>query len=224
MASTKSTSTGKQLIISFLSIRKAIGILGIALPLILLFGSFLLDDCEQIQGSISAYYYTAMRNAFVGILCAVSFYLFSYKGYDRIDRILSGLCGLASLGVAFLPTSVDPPLTSCVNELVEGSMISTLHFLSALVFFATSAYVSIFQFTKGSAAPTAQKLKRNSVYKLCGIIMILCILTIGLYTAVLRNQFPMLVELKPICWLEAAMLWAFGISWLVKGEFLLEDA
>jgi hypothetical protein len=30
--------------------------------------------------------------------------------------------------------------------------------------------------------------------------------------------------IKPIFWLETIMLWAFGVSWLVKGEFLLEDA
>lgn len=223
MTPTNSASTSEQLIISFLSIRKAIGILGIALPVVLLIGSFLLNDCNEIQGSISAYYYTVMRNGFVGILCAVSFYLFSYNGYDKKDRILSGLCGLASLGVAFLPTSVDPPLTNCVNELVEGSVISSMHFLSALGFFSISAYVSIFQFTKGSSKPTAQKLMRNRVYRACGITMILCIVSIGLYTGVLKNQFPKLIDLNPIFWLETIALWAFGISWLVKGEFLLED-
>lgn len=224
MPPAKSASKSEQLIISFLSIRKAIGILGIALPIVLLLGTFILNDCDEIQGSISAYYYTVMRNAFVGILCAVSFYLFSYKGYDKKDRILSGLCGLASLGVAFLPTSVDPPLTNCVSEIVEGSIISTLHFLSALAFFSLSAYVSIFQFTQGGLAPTTQKLKRNSVYRICGIVMIVCILLIGLYTGLLKKQFPGLVDLNPIFWLETFALWAFGISWLVKGEFLLEDS
>ncbi len=223
MAASKSAKASEQLIISFLSIRKAIGVLGISLPLVLLFGSFLLDNCEQIQGSISAYYYTVMRNAFVGILCAVSFYLFSYKGYDRGDRILSGLCGLSSLGVAFLPTSVDPPLSTCVNEIVANSIISSLHFLAAFVFFATSAYVSIVQFTKGSPRPTPQKLRRNKVYKICGTVMIFCLITIGMYTAILKEHIPSLVGLRPIFWLETIMLWAFGISWLVKGEFLLED-
>lgn len=224
MAPAKSASRSEQLIISFLSIRKAIGILGIALPIVLLVGTFLLNDCDQIQGSISAYYYTVMRNAFVGILCAVSFYLFSYNGYDTKDRILSGFCGLASLGVAFLPTSVDPPLTNCVNEVVAGSIISTMHFLSALAFFSISAYVSLFQFTKGSSSPTAQKLRRNRVYRICGIVMIFCIIAIGLYTAVLKEQIPGLVKLNPIFWLETFALWGFGISWLVKGEFLLEDS
>ncbi len=219
----QNSSRSEQLIISFLSIRKAIGILGIALPIVLLLGSFILSDCQEVQGSISAYYYTVMRNVFVGILCAVSFYLFSYNGYDKTDRILSCFCGLASLGVAFLPTSVDPPLSSCVTKIVEGSIISTIHFLSALAFFSISAYVSIFQFTKGSSSPTNQKLKRNTVYRACGIVMVLCIVTIGLYTAILKEQFPSLIDLNPIFWLETFALWGFGISWLVKGEFLLED-
>ncbi len=214
---------GDQLIISFLSIRKAIGILGIALPFALLFGSFVIDKCDQIQGSISAYYYTEVRNIFVGILSAVSFYLFSYNGYDKNDRILSALCGLASLGVAFLPTSVEEPLSNCVTILVKDSYISYLHFFSAAAFFLLSAYVSIFLFTKGSPNPTPQKLKRNKVYKCCGYIMIVCILSIFLYTIILKKAYPFLIECKPIFWLESIALWAYGSSWLVKGEGLLVD-
>jgi len=213
----------EQLIISFLSIRKAIGILGLALPILLLLGSFIIGDCDQIQGSISAYYYTSVRNIFVGILCAVSFYLFSYNGYDQKDRILSAMCGLCSLGIAFLPTSVDPPLTNCVTQLVEDSMISNLHFFFAGSFFLLSAYISINQFTLGSPTPTKQKLKRNRVYRQCGYVMILSIVLIGIYTVILRDKFPELVNLKPIFWLESIALWAYGASWLVKGEFLLAD-
>ena len=220
----ESQTKSEQLIISFLSIRKAIGILGIALPFALLFGSLLIDNCDQIQGSISAYYYTKVRNVFVGILCAVAFYLFSYKGYDKKDRILSALCGLSSLGVAFLPTSVDPPLSNCVNQLVADSMVSNLHFLSAGVFFSLSAYISIKQFTLGSSNPTPQKLKRNSVFRWCGYIMILCLVLIGLYAGFFQERYPDIQTLKPVFWLETFALWAYGTSWLVKGEALLADA
>ena len=58
-------------IISYYTMRRAIGVLGITLPLILLAGSFLLGDCKEVQGSISTYYYTNMRNIFVGFNCAV---------------------------------------------------------------------------------------------------------------------------------------------------------
>ncbi len=224
MSSTPGRSTNEQLIISFLSIRKAIGILGLVLPFALLFGTLLLKDCDEIQGSISAYYYTDMRNVFVGILSVVAFYLFSYNGYDRKDRILSAFCGLASLGVAFLPTSVVPPLTACVNEEVPDSIISTFHFISAAGFFLISAYVSIVQFTKGSPSPTSQKLKRNMAYRSAGVVMIFCIVLIGIYIALLEHKYPNLATFKPIFWLETFALWAFGISWLIKGEFLLEDS
>ncbi len=224
MSTNQVSSKNEQLIISFLSIRKAIGILGIALPLVLLIGTIVLNDCQEIQGSISAYYYTDMRNVLVGILSAVAFYLFSYRGYDKKDRILSAICGLASLGVAFLPTSVEPPLTACVNELVEDSIISTLHFVSAGVFFLMSAYISIVQFTKGSRLPTPQKLKRNNIYRLAGIIMILSIAVIVIYITWLEHSYPHLAIYKPVFWLETFALWAFGISWLVKGEFILEDS
>jgi len=219
----ESKSQSEQLIISFLSIRKAIGILGIALPFALLFGSVLIDNCDQIQGSISAYYYTEVRNIFVGILCAVSFYLFSYNGYDKKDRVLSALCGLSSLGVAFLPTSVDPPLSNCVTQLIEDSMVSNFHFLFAGLFFSLSAYISIQQFTLGRPKPTLKKLQRNRVYKWCGYIMILCLILIGLYTTILHERFPELQVFKPIFWLETIALWAYGTSWLVKGEALLAD-
>ena len=32
-----------------------------------------------------------------------------------------------------------------------------------------------------------------------------------------------LAAFKPVCWLEAAALWAFGVSWFVKGETILTD-
>lgn len=219
-----SKSKNEQLVISFLSIRKAIGILGIALPIALLFGSLVLNDCDQVQGSISAYYYTVMRNIFVGILCVVAFYLFSYNGYNKKDRLLSGLSGLCSLGVAILPTSVDPPLSKCVTEIVESSMVSNLHFIFAAAFFLLSAYISINQFTLGSPRPTVQKLMRNRVYRLCGFIMIGCIASIGIYLGFLKELYPAILDYKPIFWLESIALWAFGTSWLVKGEFLLTDS
>jgi hypothetical protein len=30
-------------------------------------------------------------------------------------------------------------------------------------------------------------------------------------------------KFKPVFWMETLALWAFGISWLVKGQLLLKD-
>ena len=32
-----------------------------------------------------------------------------------------------------------------------------------------------------------------------------------------------LSDIEPVFWLESLALWAFGISWLVKGGLLLKD-
>jgi hypothetical protein len=33
-----------------------------------------------------------------------------------------------------------------------------------------------------------------------------------------------IAAIKPVFWLESLALWAFGISWFVKGETLWRDA
>jgi hypothetical protein len=58
-------------VLSYKDLRKAIGIIGIALPIGLLIGKPLVDGGGTL-GSISAYYYSGMRNYFVGIMCALA--------------------------------------------------------------------------------------------------------------------------------------------------------
>jgi hypothetical protein len=67
------------LVLSYLGLRKAVGIIGLALPFVLAFGKILLQS-PGIQDSISAYYYTDMGNVFVGSLCAIGVFLMSTRG------------------------------------------------------------------------------------------------------------------------------------------------
>jgi hypothetical protein len=80
-----------------------VGIIGLALPIALLVGKPLVDGGDML-GSISAYYYTEMRNYFVGTLCALAVFLFSYR-YAPRDNFLSTLASLFALGVVFFPTT-----------------------------------------------------------------------------------------------------------------------
>ena len=91
----------QQLVISYLTLRKAVGILGILLPVVLAIGVPIISNCNIIQDSISDYYFTKMGSVFVGTLYAVGLFLFSYKGYERKDSIASKLACLFALGVAF---------------------------------------------------------------------------------------------------------------------------
>lgn len=71
------------LLLSYKQLRLIPGLLGIALPIILVVWGFFLCECIDIQDSISDYYSLRTRDALVGILLAVGVFLFTYKGYER---------------------------------------------------------------------------------------------------------------------------------------------
>ena len=199
---------------SYLALRKAIGVLGISLPVILPLGVFLVGSDDAWQPTISDYVDTVMGDVFVGILFAIGVFLYFYVGYDRepdqppylpSDRLASNLGGLFALGVALFPT------TSAVG-FVQG-----VHTVSAVLLFVTLAYFALWQFTKtGDEEPTPEKLMRNRIYRICGITILVCIALIGIHGWLLRDTG--LNDLNPVFWLEAIAMWAFGIAWFVKGE------
>ena len=210
------------LIISYLTLRKAIGILGITLPAILWIGSLLLGNCDHIQASVSHYYYTIMGDVFVGILCAVAIFLLSYKGYDKLDNITSNAAGVFALCIAFFPTSSNTDILCSILQLSDNEVRIYAHFILAALFFCTLAFISIFLFTKSSGHKTPEKIMRNKVFRICGVVILVSIFLIFLTDNVswLANK---LTKYNPVFWLEWCALAAFGISWLTKGELLLAD-
>ena len=211
------------LLIHYLTLRKSVGLLGIFLPLVLIFGVKFITNCHTLQDSISDYYYTKMGHYMTGTLCAVSLFLFSYKGYEKKDLLAGRTASLLALGVAFFPCSNFYPLSECkVLELKGNETINIIHFGSAALLFLAFAYFSFFLFTKSSGHPTKKKKQRNVIYRICGITILSCIILIFLYSVIpaLHEQFK---NYKPIFWLEAIALEAFGLSWLTKGEALLPD-
>ncbi|MBE7174155.1 MAG: DUF998 domain-containing protein [Williamsia sp.] len=200
------------LIISYLTLRKVVGLLGVSLVPVMVLGSFLFDRTTYIQISVSAYYYTDMRNPMIGILCGIAMFLLSYHGYKWYDSLASKLAGVFALCIAFFPTS---------DTSSKEDIISKLHYLTAGLFFAILAGMSIFLFTKSSGNMTAEKKKRNRIYRICGIVMAVSVAGIpvgGIPAIHERIKF-----IKPTLILETLALASFGFSWLTKGEFLLKD-
>jgi hypothetical protein len=204
------------LVLSYLGLRKAIGIIGIALPFVLIIGKWLLES-SGIQPSISDYYYTVMRGVFVGSLCAIGVFMMSYRGYDKRDDIAGDLACIFSIAVALFPTTPDQNPT-CIDKLV-----GYVHYASAAAFFLTLAYfcLVLFRKTDPTKPMTRQKRQRNGVYFACGSIILACIALLLLNAIFLRGT-P-IEQLKPIFWLEAIAVLSFGVSWLTKGEAILKD-
>ena len=217
----KNQGNGNSMVISYLTLRTAIGILGVALPIVVSVGALVIFR-TGLQGSISGYYYTGMRNVLVGTLWATGFFLLSYKGYQPIDNILSNFACLAAVGIALFPTT---PPTGATNQQV---IIGWFHLGFAGIFFGILIVFCLHLFTMTDTSdPTRQKLQRNIVYRVCGYSMIAFIALLVIYS-VLENVLPKqsiaaLAALHPIYWLEAFSLVAFGVSWLTKGEAILKD-
>jgi len=216
-------NAGSSLVISYMTLRKMVGYLGILLPVLMVAGGELMPPGE-VRDSISAYYYSNMRDLFVALLCMVGVFLYSYKGYDWIDDLLTSLSGLFALGVALFPTRSEESIPIAVGILQLNDFVSSfVHYTCAVLLFVSLASMSTFLFTR-TADPrtmTSQKKARNHVYRVCGAIMFAALLLCGVFSLpALKSAAPpyLLLGGETIC------LWAFGISWLVKGEAILSDA
>lgn len=210
------SNNDQTLAFSYLSLRRTIGILGVLLPFVLSIGLMIFHQ-EGIQSSISYYYHTGMGDVFVGAVCVIGFFLLSYKGYDEVDDIAGNLAFCFAIGLALFPTHEDPGNTTWVGN---------VHIICAALFFLTLSYFSLCLFTKSkpNIKISKEKALRNEVFVVCGWLMIICVVLIGIiHIPALSEVLNILREYNPVFWLEAIAIVAFGISWLTKGEAILND-
>src|SRR3954471_7887019 len=80
----------RTLVISYLGVRRAIGAVGLLLPVLLGPVGWLVFGIE-IQDNMSSYYHTLLRDVFVGALCTIGVFLFCYRGYDWIESWTANL-------------------------------------------------------------------------------------------------------------------------------------
>lgn len=193
----------------FKRIRNLIGFLGMVLPWLALISTFIYGKFNNLPSefwynySISGTYYVSPVLA--GILTAASIVLICYKGYDWRDELITTISGIFGLVIVLFP---------CASILESGrvglfqldmNISNIIHNIAAAIFFILLAINSLFLFTLGDSN-TKQKKKRNLIYRICGIGMVISALLI---------LFPIPGKFFIA---EAIALTFFGISWLVKGE------
>jgi hypothetical protein len=214
----------RSIIISYISLRRLIGILGMLLPFICIAGGTVFASLP-VQPSISLYYYTNMRDFYIGLLIGVSLFFITYEGYEIIDNIITSAIGLAGLGISFFPClptggSSHPAGIFQVNAVTAN----TVHVVCAAVFFSLLAVNSIFLFTLGKgkrAVPNKNKRIRNLIYRTCGIVILGSIVIVVIFFLVMRTE--VIDRYRLVLIFETIMFMAFGVSWLVKGETLFRD-
>jgi hypothetical protein len=209
------------IICSYKNLRRAIGILGILLPVLCLIGVWITHD--PMQPSISHCYYTNARDVFTGVMILVSFFLITYHGYDLLDDWITNITGLFGIGIALCPClPLDTTFSHVGYFNLDPALSNSIHSSCAVLFFSFLSIISIFLFTKSNTSdPTVNKKKRNNIYITCGCVLLISLLVLFIVRITLGeydfNRSPV------IFFLESVMLIAFGISWLVKGEVMCGD-
>lgn len=207
------------LVVSYKFLRVTVGVLGMGMPLILYAGGKLIFGFG-VRQSLSAYYHTDMRDVLVGILFALGVFLLSYKGYGRADDLAGNLACFFAIGVALFPTLREGETSEAAQR------ISIVHHIFAAGFLLTLTYFALFLFTKSNKKPsemTPLKRIRNTIYRVCGVVMFLSILLLAIYFLTQGGEGPFLGSSVPIFWLETIAIFAFGVSWFVKSEVILKD-
>jgi hypothetical protein len=243
MGSDRRSADGNQLIVCYMFLRQVVGWIGTLLPIVLLVG-VAISSTQSRPDSMSGYYYTDMRNIFVGALCALGVFLGAYDGYDNVDRWITDIAGLGAIGVAFCPTKPTVcaagagacPASSVTHLSTSQQAVGDIH-----LFFAATTFIMLglmaLRFAKGGKTPPGQDLVgqiryglgfgtptagqpqryrgENFAYHASGITILSCVIL-----AALSNLLPASINAHwPLLFIfEAVAVFAFGFSWFVKGR------
>jgi len=202
----------KELVISYMFLRKIVGWIGVLLPIVLYAGNEIVFSAGRPE-SMSGYYYTHMRNIFVGTLCALGVFLVAYDGYDDVERWVTNIAGLGAIGVAFCPT--NPPV---VQLSTAQQVVGDVHLFCATVTFLALAFMAL-RFAAPEGSPvTAPGPVSKVIYVGCGVTIFACVAL-----AAASNLLPASVKANwPLVYIfEAVAVFAFGVSWFVKGQTMM---
>lgn len=206
------------LVISYLTLRKAVGIIALAFPIMLIVGA-LFAGFTPMQPSLSQYYWTTSGVLFVSFLITFGIFLLSYTGYDKTDEVVTSIAGVAMILVALFPCEGG---TDYLFAFLSPTLTGAIHYASAIIAFISLGFMSYFQFTKSGGQMTNAKRKRNAAYRICGVVIAASILFMA-PVRIIPGVFEATNVVRLFFWLESLVVWAFGVSWLIKGETLLKD-
>ena len=194
---------------TYLLVRVLIGALGVLLPvMVVVIDGFGFDASPFPRGSVSAYYYSGMREEFVVIIGATGVFLVAYKiaerNLDNLASIVAGIAAVPSSTVALTP----------LQDAIGQTATKSIHFAAAGTFLVALAVVTFFFGLREGRRPRRPRTRPPEFWKWfhwsCTIVMGLALLWIVVtHFADWPSQSLLIGE-----WVSA---WAFGVSWFAKG-------
>ena len=250
--STNQVSSTNQVMRSYMVLRNVIGLIAVGLPFAVYLGNWiifshhrfgcLLPIGNDLPDSLSGYYYSHMRNLFVGGMCAAGLFLFFYRGDDRWETLTTNFAGLFAVGIAFFPTtqpnisttSVCGPVTAILPQpSPHATYIAWVHTGCLVGLMAASAFMAL-RYTreysedeKNKMVAEDQEIERDArlksrnkkLYYGCVAGMLVAAvfaLAQELFNDRLKAQAPWLFYAELIAFA------AFGIAWFVKGRAIVQ--
>jgi hypothetical protein len=204
---------------SYLILRLGVGVIGIALPFTLVLVDGLVFHGKPFpRVSISAYYYSGMRDLMIGAICSTGVFLLAYKIAERnLDNTISLVGGLGALVAALSPPSLPPGVPpGPLQELIGTAVCSWIHFGAAVALLISLGALSFFfGLREGARDPQVGKLSPKFwriFHWVCAGLIAAALIWMGLF-----SLFPQLGPSQTLLYGESLCLWAFGVSWLLKG-------
>ncbi|MEM8774447.1 MAG: hypothetical protein AAGF53_05400 [Pseudomonadota bacterium] len=231
-----------------------VGVVAFFLPIVLFTGAQLAGTC--MRDSISHFYYAPFLGAaFVGMLFFIGGFLVAYTGDHWLEIWGSNIAAAGAFGVALFPTTgtgceeatfvarvfaevinttpfaVSPIPTGGYFELFGET--SKWHQVAAGIVFVYLGLFCLFVLRRcieglhiqnGQLLPS--KARRNRIYTICGIVILLCVLVLFLKSKGDAEFLEFWNRNNLTFYVEAVALWAFGFAWFTKGRpfSMLDDA
>lgn len=209
---------------SFLILRLCIGAIGIALPFVLVLGDLPLSNDGPIpRDSLSAYYFSGVRDYFVAVLAIVAVFLITYKVAEKnLDNLLSLLAGIGALAVALFPTGAPtcqtvacPTRSTPLQNALGEKLVQVVHISGATLFIGSLGLICYFFGVREGKREIRSKERRSPQFWqrfhwTCTATIGLAILFLPIGAYILDLRFTLLIT-------EVVSVFAFGISWLLKG-------
>jgi hypothetical protein len=209
---------------SYMLTRLFVGVIGMAMPIVLLALDPLVFGEPSIRGSLSAYYHSGMRDWFVGSLCAIGVGLFTYLGtkLGSFDNWVSTVAGACAIVVGFFPTNtVTGQTPTRLQDAFGEVLVARIHFSFAAIFIALLGLMCLrFGIGDGRRADRTDMQRKTwrVVHFACAGAIWLSVLAVAVVLlANIRASHAVLIG-------EVVAVVAFGLSWFFKGSELFSVA
>jgi hypothetical protein len=198
--------------------RRLIGLLGIALPILLITIDWRAFHEHPVpRSSLSAYYYSGMREVFVATLAATGIFLITYRvAESNLNNIFTSLAGGCAVLISLFPTSppsANTPLTA-LQDFFSEKAVTRVHFISSGFFIGLLGVMSLFF---GIQEGNDRKGRAGASFlRWYHWICTLAIAGVGVWIFI--SKF--VLDKPPHRYLlygEVVSAAAFGASWLMKG-------